>query len=153
MFRAGREKAQDLLFSSPRKIRKVRAINMEGWKVLLVDDEKEFVSTLAERLRLRGIQADETGSGEEALRLISEAAPQVVVLDVMMPGMGGLEVLKRVKSTHPEIEVILLTGIGSTKEAVEGMKLGAFDFLMKPLQIEELIEKIRAAIEKAGGKA
>ncbi|MGO9119965.1 MAG: response regulator [Desulfomonilaceae bacterium] len=124
---------------------------MEGWKVLLVDDEKEFVSTLAERLRLRGIQADETGSGEEALRLIDDATPQVVVLDVMMPGMGGLEVLRRVKSRHPEIEVILLTGIGSTKEGAEGMRLGAFDFLMKPLQIEELIEKIRAAIEKAGG--
>ena len=122
---------------------------MEGWKVLLVDDEKEFVSTLAERLRLRGIQADETGSGEEALRLIAQAAPQVVVLDVMMPGMGGLEVLQRVKSTYPNIEVILLTGIGSTKEGMEGMRLGAFDYLMKPLQIEELIEKIKAAIEKA----
>ncbi len=122
--------------------------------MLLVDDEKEFVSTLAERLRLRGIQADETGSGEEALRLISHTAPQVVVLDVMMPGMGGLEVLQRVKSTYPNIEVILLTGIGSTKEGMEGMRLGAFDFLMKPLQIEELIEKIRAAIEKpAGGSA
>ena len=126
---------------------------MEGWKVLLVDDEKDFVSTLAERLRLRGIQADETDSGEEALRLIADAAPQVVVLDLMMPGMGGLEVLRRVKSRYPEIEVILLTGIGSTKEGVEGMNLGAFDFLMKPLQIEELIEKIRAAIEKAGGNA
>jgi DNA-binding response OmpR family regulator len=124
---------------------------MEGWKVLLVDDEKEFVSTLAERLRLRGIQADEAVSGEEALRSIAHAAPQVVVLDVMMPGMGGLEVLQRVKSTYPGIEVILLTGIGSTKEGVEGMRLGAFDFLMKPLQIEELIEKIRAAIEKASG--
>jgi DNA-binding NtrC family response regulator len=124
---------------------------MEGWKVLLVDDEKEFVSTLAERLRLRGIQAEETGSGEEALRLIAHAPPQVVVLDVMMPGMGGLEVLQRVKSTYPNIEVILLTGIGSTKEGVEGMRLGAFDFLMKPLQIEELIEKIGAAIEKAAG--
>jgi DNA-binding response OmpR family regulator len=124
---------------------------MENWKVLLVDDEKEFVSTLAERLRLRGIQADDTGSGEEALRLIDDATPQVVVLDVMMPGMGGLEVLRRVKSRYPEIEVILLTGIGSTKEGIEGMRLGAFDFLMKPLQIEELIEKIRAAIEKAGG--
>jgi len=124
---------------------------MEGWKVLLVDDEKEFVSTLAERLRLRGIQADETGSGEEALRLIAQAAPQVLVLDVMMPGMGGLEVLQRVKSTHPNIEVILLTGIGSTKEGMEGMRLGAFDFLMKPLQIEELIEKIKAAIEKTAG--
>ncbi len=121
--------------------------------MLLVDDEKEFVSTLAERLRLRGIQADETGSGEEALRLIANDAPQVVVLDVMMPGMGGLEVLHRVKSAYPEIEVILLTGIGSTKEGVEGMRLGAFDFLMKPLQIEELIEKIRAAIEKIGGNA
>jgi len=124
---------------------------MEGWKVLLVDDEKEFVSTLAERLRLRGIQADETGSGEEALRLIALTAPQVVVLDVMMPGMGGLEVLQRVKSTYPNIEVILLTGIGSTKDGMEGMRLGAFDFLMKPLQIEELIEKIKAAIEKAAG--
>ena len=126
---------------------------MEGWKVLLVDDEKEFVSTLAERLRLRGIQADDTGSGEEALRLIDDATPQVVVLDVMMPGMGGLEVLRRVKSRYPQIEVILLSGIGSTKEAVEGMKLGAFDFLMKPLQIEELIEKIGKAIKKAGGNA
>jgi DNA-binding response OmpR family regulator len=126
---------------------------MENWKVLLVDDEKEFVSTLAERLRLRGIQADDTGSGEEALRLIADAPPQVVVLDVMMPGMGGLEVLRRVKSGYPQIEVILLTGIGSTKEGAEGIKLGAFDFLMKPLQIEDLIEKIRAAIEKAGGNA
>ncbi len=124
---------------------------MKGWKVLLVDDEKEFVSTLAERLRLRGIQAEETESGEEALRLIAEAAPQVVVLDVMMPGMSGLEVLQRVKSAYPDIEVILLTGIGSTKEGTEGMRLGAFDFLMKPLQIETLIEKIRAAIEKTGG--
>ena len=124
---------------------------MEGWKVLLVDDEKEFVSTLAERLRLRGIQADEAVSGEEALRLIARVDPQVVVLDVMMPGMGGLEVLQRVKSTCPNIEVILLTGIGSTREGVEGMRLGAFDFLMKPLQIEELIEKIGAAIEKASG--
>ena len=83
--------------------------------------------------------------------LLLDAAPQVVVLDVMMPGMGGLEVLQRVKSTYPNIEVILLTGIGSTKEGVEGMRLGAFDFLMKPLQIEELIEKIKAAIEKAAG--
>jgi len=102
---------------------------MEGWKVLLVDDEKEFVSTLAERLRLRGIQADETGSGEEALRLIAHAAPQVVVLDVMMPGMGGLEVLQRVKSTYPNIEVILLTGIGSNKGRHGRYALGCLRFL------------------------
>ncbi len=125
---------------------------MKPWKVLLVDDEKEFVTTLAERLRLRGIQADETGSGEEALRLIAQNVPHVVILDVMMPGMGGLEVLQRVKSSYPNIEVILLTGIGSAKEGIEGMRLGAFDYLMKPLQIEGLIERIKAAIAKATGE-
>ena len=124
---------------------------MKSWKVLLVDDEKEFVSTLAERLRLRGIQTNEAYNGEEALRLVSDAEPQVVVLDVMMPGMGGLQVLERIKHDYPNIEVILLTGIGGTKEGIEGMRLGAFDFLVKPLQIEELIQKIGAAIQKAGG--
>jgi len=124
---------------------------MKSWEVLLVDDEKEFVSTLAERLRLRGIQTNEAYNGEEALRLVADAEPQVVILDVMMPGMGGLEVLERIKHDYPNIEVILLTGIGGTKEGIEGMRLGAFDFLVKPLQIEELIQKIGAAIQKAGG--
>ncbi len=118
---------------------------MSDWKVLIVDDEKDFVSTLAERLRLRGIRADEAPGGEEALRMIAADPPQVVVLDIMMPGMSGLDVLKRIKADYPDIEVILLTGLGTRKE---GMELGATDCLIKPLQIEELIEKINKAMQK-----
>lgn len=117
--------------------------------MLLVDDEEDFVSTLAERLRMRGIQARTSGNGEEALRSIAADPPHVVVLDVMMPGMSGLDVLRRIKADFPGIEVILLTGIGSTREGVEGMRLGALDYLMKPLQIEELIEKLRDAVDKS----
>ncbi|MBI5238435.1 MAG: response regulator [Deltaproteobacteria bacterium] len=122
---------------------------MQDWKVLLVDDEEDFVSTLAERLRMRGIQARTSGNGEEALRSIAADPPHVVVLDVMMPGMSGLDVLRKIKADFPGIEVILLTGIGSTREGVEGMRLGALDYLMKPLQIEELIEKLRDAVDKS----
>jgi DNA-binding response OmpR family regulator len=122
---------------------------MQDWKVLLVDDEEDFVSTLAERLRMRGIQARTAGNGEEALRSIAVDPPHVVILDVMMPGMSGLDVLRKIKADFPGIEVILLTGIGSTREGVEGMRMGALDYLMKPLQIEELIEKLRDAVDKS----
>ena len=122
---------------------------MQDWTVLLVDDEEEFVSTLAERLRMRGIQARTAGNGEEALRSIAADPPHVVILDVMMPGMSGLDVLRRIKADFTGIEVILLTGIGSTREGVEGMRMGALDYLMKPLQIEELIEKLRDAVDKS----
>jgi len=125
---------------------------MQGWKVLLVDDEEDFASTLAERLRIRGMEARMAANGEEALRLISDDLPQIVILDVMMPGMSGLEVLKRIKVDHPHLPVILLTGIGTTKEGVEGMRLGAYDYLMKPLQIEGLIEKIGAALQSTEGE-
>jgi DNA-binding response OmpR family regulator len=121
---------------------------MRGWKVLLVDDEVEFASTLAERLALRGIQARTAYDGDEALRLIDEEVPQVVVLDLMMPGLGGKEVLSRIKKLHPRIQVILLTGHGSTRDGIEGMQLGAFDYLMKPLSIEELLDKIGKAVGK-----
>jgi len=116
-----------------------------------VDDEEDFVTTLAERLRLRGMNAETAGNGEAALERIATAAPQVVILDVMMPGLSGLDVLKRIKADNPQLPVILLTGIGSTKEGVEGMRLGAADYLMKPLQIEELIQKISEALGKAAG--
>ncbi len=127
-------------------------MKMEKTKVLLVDDEEEFVHTLAERLQLRGIDALSCTKGEEALELIEEDPPQLVVLDVLMPGIGGLEVLKGIKGRHPEIQVILLTGRGSEKEGMEGTRLGAFDYLMKPLRIEDLIRKMREALgeEKPG---
>jgi DNA-binding response OmpR family regulator len=119
---------------------------MKRMKVLLVDDEEEFVHTLAERLQLRGIDALGVTKGEEALESLEADPPEVVVLDVLMPGIGGLEVLRRIKGRHPEIQVILLTGRGSEKDGMEGMRLGAFDYLMKPLNIEELIKKMREAL-------
>jgi DNA-binding response OmpR family regulator len=119
---------------------------MENWTVLLVDDEEEFISALAERLTFRGIRARTATSGEEALAAIEREAPRVVLLDLMMPGMSGVEVLKQIRGLHPEIKVILLTGHGSTREGMEGMRLGAFDYLMKPLGIDELVEKLRGAV-------
>jgi len=120
---------------------------MKNLKILLVDDEEEFVTTLAERLELRGLQARAALNGEDALHMIEADTPQIVILDVMMPGIGGFEVLRRIKAQHPQIPVILLTGRGSEKEGVKGMQLGAFDYLMKPLNIEELIKKMQEAIE------
>jgi DNA-binding response OmpR family regulator len=120
---------------------------MKNLKILLVDDEEEFVTTLAERLELRGLQARTALNGEAALKMIEADIPQIVILDVMMPGIGGFEVLRRIKAQHPQLPVILLTGRGSEKEGVKGMGLGAFDYLMKPLNIEELIKKMQEAIE------
>lgn len=119
---------------------------MQDWNVLLVDDEEEFVTTLAERLRLRGIPVRVTTDGEEALRMMEKEPPQVVVLDVLMPGLSGLEVLKRIQADNPGVKVILLTGQGSTWDGIQGMRMGVFDYLMKPLNIDELIDKIREAI-------
>jgi DNA-binding response OmpR family regulator len=119
---------------------------MERYRVLLVDDEVEFVTTLAERLTLRGIDARTAFNGEEALRIMEADPPQVLVLDLMMPGLGGMEVLQYVRSNYPQVQVILLTGQGSTRAGIEGMRLGAFDYLMKPLTIEELMDKIRIAV-------
>jgi len=126
---------------------------MSRWNVLLVDDEEEFVSTLAERLRLRNIQAEIATDGVEALQRIDADPPEVVVLDVMMPRLGGLEVLRQISKAHPTIQVILLTGRGSTKEGIEGMRLGAFDYLIKPVKIEELIEKMSEAARVARASA
>jgi DNA-binding response OmpR family regulator len=120
---------------------------MKNLKILLIDDEEEFVTTLAERLELRGLQARAALNGEAALKMIEADTPEIVILDVMMPGIGGFEVLRRIKARHPRLPVILLTGRGSTKEGIKGMRLGAFDYLMKPLNIEELLKKMQEAIE------
>lgn len=121
---------------------------MSQLKVLLVDDEKEFVSTLAERLELRGMHVEIAMDGEMALNIIENEPPQVVVLDVMMPGLSGMEVLERIKAIDSKIQVILLTGHGATKDGIKGMQLGAFDYLIKPVDIDELIEKLNEAAKK-----
>ena len=115
--------------------------------VLLVDDEIDFVSSLAERLKLRKIDADIAVSGEDAFKAISKKRPDVVILDLKMPGLDGLEVLSHIKIMDASIQVILLTGHGSTREGIDGMKLGAFDFLMKPIDIDELIAIVNKASE------
>jgi DNA-binding response OmpR family regulator len=120
---------------------------MKNSKILLVDDETEFVSTLAERLNLRGFDVNVATDGESAIQMVEESQPNLMILDLKMPGLGGLEVLKQVKEMNPDIKVILLTGHGSTKEGIEGMNLGASDYLMKPINIEELIPKMQEAIE------
>jgi len=122
---------------------------MAEYKVLLVDDEEEFVSALSERLMLRGIEVDSALNGEEALARLVEKEFEVVILDVMMPGLGGLEVLRQIKTTHPNTQVILLTGHGATREGIEGMRLGAFDYLIKPVDIEEMLEKMKEAAKTA----
>ncbi len=122
---------------------------MEKYRVLLVDDEVEFITALAERLQLRGIGAMIATSGEEALEKVAADPPQVVVLDVLMPGMGGMEVLKRLKKDYPRIPVILLTGRG-TWESAQGVRAGAYDCLMKPIKIEELINIMTDAVNSVG---
>ncbi|MGA8179550.1 MAG: response regulator [Desulfobacterales bacterium] len=120
---------------------------MDPMKILLVDDEREFVTTLAERLELRNMKVSTAMDGESALGSIESDPPQVVVLDVMMPGLGGLEVLERIKSLDSRIQVILLTGHGATKDGIRGMQLGAFDYLIKPIDIDELIKKLNEAVK------
>lgn len=117
-------------------------------KVLLVDDEREFVQTLSERLMMRDMGSAVVYDGESALDLVKEDEPEVMILDLKMPGIDGIEVLRRVKSEHPNIEVIILTGHGSEKDREVCMELGAFAYLHKPVDIDALSETLKAANEK-----
>jgi CheY-like chemotaxis protein len=116
-------------------------------RVLLVDDEKQFVQTLSERLQLRNMGTAVAYDGESALQLIERDEPEVIVLDLMMPGIDGFEVLKQVKQTRPEVEVIILTGHGSEEDRETCMSLGAFAYLHKPVDIEVLSRKLEEANE------
>lgn len=122
---------------------------MNDWNVLLVDDEEEFVQTLCERLDLRGIPCRVALDGEAGLGMIEECIPDVVVLDMFMPGLKGLEVLRLIRERHPKVQVILLTGQGATRDGMDGMKLGAFDYMIKPLSIDDLTAKIGEAVKAA----
>ncbi len=117
-------------------------------KILLVDDEREFVQTLSERLMIRDMGSAVAYDGESALELIKEDEPEVMILDLRMPGIDGIEVLKRVKQTNPHIEVIILTGHGSDVDRDLCLSLGAFAYMQKPVDIDELSETIKKANEK-----
>lgn len=116
--------------------------------VLLVDDERQFVTTSAKRLRKRGFRVFEASSGTEGLRLLGETPVDVAVLDVAMPDMDGIQVLREIKMRFPGVRVLILTGHGDMSVAISGMAMGAFDYLMKPLELEVLAEKIRQAAFK-----
>ena len=117
-------------------------------KILLVDDEEDFLSTLAERLETRGLKVNTATSGEEALAKVEKQGFDLIVLDLAMPGMDGIETLKRIKAKQPEAEIIILSGQGSIKTSIEAMKHGAEDFMEKPVNITDLLDKISDAKDK-----
>jgi len=120
----------------------------EEIKVLLVDDEPHFVKLLAERLVGRGFNVETAGGGSEAIERAKEEPYDAIVLDLFMPEMDGLETLKQLKEINPDLQIILLTGHGTIDKGVEAMKLGAMDFVEKPADFKELLEKIKKAKDK-----
>ncbi len=121
---------------------------MDSFSVLLVDDEEEFLATVLKRLKKREINAGGAENGEEALKILDRDPVDVVVLDVKMPGMDGIQTLREIKKRFPLIEVFMLTGHASMEVAIEGMEIGAFDYLMKPVDIDELLYKLEDAYKK-----
>lgn len=117
-------------------------------RILLVDDEKDFVEMLSMRLTESGETVTPAYSGREALDKLKDEEFDVVILDIKMPGMDGIQTLRQIKHQAPLVEVILLTGHGTTQTAVDGMKLGAFDYLLKPADFEDLEEKLEGAKKK-----
>ncbi|RLB88914.1 MAG: response regulator [Deltaproteobacteria bacterium] len=115
-------------------------------KILLIDDEEEFISTLAERLELREYLCKTAGDGQSGIQMVEKEPFDIAIVDLMMPGLNGLDTLRQIKEINPDLPVILLTGHGSTKDGMEGMRIGAFDFLIKPLDIYALIDKIKLAL-------
>jgi two-component system, NtrC family, sensor kinase len=121
-------------------------------RVLLVDDEIDFLSSLAQRLELRGLPVLTASSGAEALEILDREPQDVVVLDVRMPGMDGIETLRRIKDRHPQVQVVMLTGHADLESSIEGMRFGFFDYLTKPVKLAQLVEKIDEAFSRRRGE-
>ncbi len=121
---------------------------LEEVRVLLVDDEVEFISTLTKRMKKRKLMTSSVNSGEDALEFLGQHPTDVVVLDVKMPGIDGIQTLMEIKRQYPLIEVIMLTGHANVEVAIQGMEIGAFDYLMKPMAIDDLVYKIQDAYKK-----
>jgi DNA-binding NtrC family response regulator len=117
-------------------------------RILLVDDEKDFLETLLKRFAFRKIPALSAGNGQQALDILSREPVDVVVLDVRMPGMDGIDTLKEIKKRHPLVEVIMLTGHASIDTGMQGMTMGAYDYVLKPTDFDLLLEKVRKAFER-----
>ncbi len=131
---------------------------MEEFAVLLVDDEVDFRDLLAKRLAKRKLRVVTAGDGAEALRLLASTPVDVVVLDVRMPGMSGTDVLREIKAKWPTVEVVMLTGHAQLDVALAGMELGAFDYLLKPVDLDALLYRLQDAyrrkhLREAGGSA
>jgi two-component system, OmpR family, response regulator len=121
---------------------------MDKFKLMIVDDEVDFLETIVKRLKARGIAVTGVGSGYKALEALDGDSPDVIILDVKMPGMDGIETLREIKKKTPLTEVIMLTGHASVESGIQGMQLGAFDYVMKPVALDELLEKVRQAYER-----
>jgi len=121
-------------------------------RVLVVDDEEDFLRALVMRLEIRGMEAKGVASGDEALAVLAEQCFDVVVLDIKMPGMDGIDALRAIRQRHPDIEVLVLTGHASQELSREGMSLGAFDYLIKPVKVDTVAERIRAAVGRDRAK-
>ena len=121
---------------------------MTAMKLLLVDDESDFRNTLLKRMQRRSVDVHGVDSGEAALAWLESRPVDVVILDVRMPGMDGIDTLREIKARHPLVEVIMLTGHASMEVAIEGMGLGAFDYLMKPMDMDDLLYKAEDAFKK-----
>ncbi|CCH49516.1 response regulator [Pseudodesulfovibrio piezophilus] len=117
-------------------------------KVLLIDDETEFLEALSERMRIRGMNVSTADSADSAVTAIDNADYDAIVLDLQMPDMNGIEMLKIIRKSHPEMQVILLTGQATLEAGIQAMKLGAMDFMEKPADIDSLTEKIKKAQAK-----
>jgi len=124
-------------------------ISMSIANVLLVDDEVEFVETFSERLGMRDLAISKAFNGEEALKVLETRQDiEIVILDVKMPGMNGIETLTKIKEKYPLVEVIMLSGHADVESAIDGMKQGAFDYLMKPCDMDQIIAKVTDAAAK-----
>jgi DNA-binding NtrC family response regulator len=122
---------------------------MHTFRILVVDDETDFLETIVNRLNMRKLNAKGVTSGEAAIDLLKEELFDVVLLDIKMPGgMDGIETLREIKRMQPLVEVLLLTGHASVETSIEGMKQGAFDYLLKPTKFEDLLTKMAQAFEK-----
>jgi DNA-binding NtrC family response regulator len=117
-------------------------------RVLVVDDEEQFLKTFSKRLEMRGLKIETATSGEEALGKVQGKDFDAIILDLVMPGIGGMETLKKMKEENPDLQIIILTGHGTIEKGVEAIKMGAMDFVEKPADINQILEKIGEAKHK-----